>query len=403
RYIAQHFDKQSSTSQQTELTQLVKTNANIQGIAVIPVNMEILCIVAEGSEEDIKDLAEATVTQIYVKLSDFILKRYYEKGLVGGCYCDWDKNKVQDAMNIEAEAEAAGILPCLRLLAKNIFVQSRLLFSDGELTSYIRKIIKDNQSQLTESVLKRAILGSGFIAGLRLKDDGTAEGQGYFLHLTIQEYLTAWWCAMELVGHAEQELKPAWQLDLSIAAEEMSVEQLIAKYKYHPFYALVWPFVAGILTQRYAHAKQAEKNKYRDALVRFIELIEGAPSSIVGKKSHDVLLLSCMSQIGRRISNLPHQWLQQAQKIFEKKVRSQHKLVKILAQAYEIPCREWVKESYKQIVDWISRGEPLPNSIISTAGVNEFVLLRLKEIIFNQSTKYIDEICVAGIRSLGQI
>ncbi|MFN7098041.1 MAG: hypothetical protein ACK4PR_10880, partial [Gammaproteobacteria bacterium] len=58
--------------------------------------------------------------------------------------------------------------------------------------------------------------------------------QGYFLHLTIQECLTAWWCAMELVKHAEQPLKPAIELDLSIAAEEMSVEHLIAKYKYHP-------------------------------------------------------------------------------------------------------------------------------------------------------------------------
>ncbi|MFN7098632.1 MAG: NACHT domain-containing protein, partial [Gammaproteobacteria bacterium] len=37
RYIAQHFYSQSPTPQQIELTQLVKTNANIQGIAVIPV------------------------------------------------------------------------------------------------------------------------------------------------------------------------------------------------------------------------------------------------------------------------------------------------------------------------------------------------------------------------------
>ncbi|MFN7097116.1 MAG: HEAT repeat domain-containing protein, partial [Gammaproteobacteria bacterium] len=135
---------------------------------------------------------------------------------------------------------------------------------------------------------------------------------------------------------------------------------------------------------------------YRKALDRFIELIESASRSILGE-GHNVVLLSCMTQICQRVTDLPHRWLERAQDIFEKNTRGRL----MLASAYEMPCREWVKENYEQIVDWICDGKKLPASIISVAGANKSVLTKLQEIISNQYKN-----CAVGeaaINSLGWI
>ncbi|MFN7098576.1 MAG: hypothetical protein ACK4PR_13635, partial [Gammaproteobacteria bacterium] len=388
---------------------LVNTNANIQGIAVIPVNMEILCAIAGQATTkttDIQRFASLTISDIYLEVLVFIFRRYHQNTANhSSLQYQWDKLNEEDIL---ADMESRGVLPILSRLAKDLFVKNQLLFDaetlDRAIDEFIEQTADFSSSPHTSATaltrrlqLKEQIIATGLINGIR-QEAAMHKEQGYFLHLTIQEFLMAWWCAMELVDHAEQELKPAWQLDLSIAAEEMSVEQMIAKYKYHPFYALVWPFVAGILTHGYTNAKQADKTKYRLALDRFIELIESEPCIVLGN-SHSVLLLSCMTQIGRFVPDLSHQWLVRAQSIFKGAVLDKF----ILAQAYEMPCREWVKESYEQVLNWICDDKLLLGNIISAAGANQSVLRRLQEITFNQDKKYTFEMRTAVISSLGKI
>ncbi|MFN7098471.1 MAG: NACHT domain-containing protein, partial [Gammaproteobacteria bacterium] len=314
RYIAQHFDKQSSTPQQTELTQLVNTNANIQGIAVIPVNMEILCAIAGQAKTDIRRFASLSLSDIYLEVLVFIFRRYHQNPANhSSLHEQWDKMNEEDIL---ADMTSRGVLPILSRLAKDLFVNNQLLFDADTLDRAIDEFIESVATVSSTSIspttplkrvqVKELIIATGLINGIR-QESAMLKEQGYFLHLTIQEFLTAWWCAIELVVQAGQSPKPTIDLDLTIDAAEMSVEQLIAKYKYHSFYALVWPFVAGILTHGYTNAKPVDKTKYRLALIRFIELVEGAPRAILGTKSHYVLLLSCMTQIGRRVADLPHQ------------------------------------------------------------------------------------------------
>ncbi|MFN7098042.1 MAG: NACHT domain-containing protein [Gammaproteobacteria bacterium] len=124
RYIEQHFDKQSPTPQQIELTQLVKTNANIQGIAVIPVNMEILCAIAQATIKtaDIQRFASLSISDIYLEVLVFIFRRYHQNPANhSSMQKQWDKLNEEDILE---DMENRGVLPILSRLAKDLFVKN---------------------------------------------------------------------------------------------------------------------------------------------------------------------------------------------------------------------------------------------------------------------------------------
>ncbi|MFN7097386.1 MAG: HEAT repeat domain-containing protein, partial [Gammaproteobacteria bacterium] len=148
-------------------------------------------------------------------------------------------------------------------------------------------------NQTSEPDFLKDIMSLGFIRGLvRSRDDKGYEGQGEFLHLTLQEYFAAWF----IVHHWQQSPdKTLAQIMLPNQTVEVTPRQLLQTYKYNPRFTLVWPFVAGLLGQ--IHPSHVDS---------FAAEFEALPIDLLSVRHHP-LILRCLEELPD-VSQIPAAW-----------------------------------------------------------------------------------------------
>ncbi len=242
----------------------IKRSPDLWAIVHIPINAYLLKIWWENICQQDKPvlLSEMSVSNLYESLIVNVCRRYLAK--IG----ELDENKlIDDEMVLE--------VPSIRCLLDTLgcWAFEGLRQDTAQLPiSWLRGVQGSDESPtlLSANRLKQFNVPTLKALGL-LKQVGRAirAHQRYeFLHLSFQEFLAANVIAVTLRQDKEK--------------QKTHLTQVIHRYKYHPNFTLVWPSVAGLLSQ------------YPTALNDFLSILVTGPKDWVGFVEFD-LLMRCLA------------------------------------------------------------------------------------------------------------
>lgn len=285
-YLEQHFKDREKSVGYDYLKGLLQNDHNIRGLAHIPINMEILCaLMTVKKNESCPKLAGSTRTNLYQEMVFFLLQRHSGRWLL-----EKSKNILLDKENIFKYFETSGLLSILGNLALKGLSERRLVFSADEVKAEVRAVLGHNQN---EKQMFSQVFTTEFFRGWTwqsgaIEDNIDFIGQGEFLHLTLQEYIAAWFLV--------------FQIRQSSSIFGSRAAQIIEHYKYHPLYSMTWLFVAGLLS--------SEEN----VLSKFVEYAAGSPYIIAGY-SYDNFILRCLEEIRGGKFSFSKEWDSRAETI----------------------------------------------------------------------------------------
>ncbi|MBY0544069.1 MAG: HEAT repeat domain-containing protein [Gammaproteobacteria bacterium] len=287
-YLEKHFMGQIKGAGYNALKQLLTDDMRVRGLAHVPVNLEILCTVMSASPE--LTLNEPNTTQLYTLLFFYLLKRAKEKGLLSPGFA-LEGTLLNEATFLSSPKTVA-LLKGLGQLALKGLEEKRLLFEAQEVKKVFLNVLKPVYGD-DERAGFQDMFQVGWLRGLRWLDNRQDfQGQGEFLHLTLQEYFAAHYFAQE------------WLEDKKRPECLMKIKQ----YKYAQSFARCWPFVAGLL------AEQEGKTGLND----FIMTLDSPPFSLIGHH-HTLLRIRCLEELLPQ--NAPFAWegfvVQLVQKLLE--------------------------------------------------------------------------------------
>lgn len=287
RYFAQL--KSAAPEQGKSLLTFLKTHPSLWGTAHIPINLALVCEEthlrtkeqkealekrrdeekkAEKKEER-KNESEAhfsvrNMTGLYQHLTEFLLKRYLESKRKINCR-NRDSSWIIQQCSLELEFLGRLAFEGLRSNQINL---SPVLQRD------VLKSIEEHQERKRSPF--DAVLQSGF---LRSNAERTEEinKPHYFIHLTFQEFLTAFHLVKYLKQPAETK-------------EHRFAEDFIRHRKYVSHYHVVFGFMAGLLS----NDKSSEPS---DALKIFWNLLQDEPRDLT-QVVHTRLMIHCLEESG---------------------------------------------------------------------------------------------------------
>lgn len=205
-----------------QLKKLIRENSNLQGIAHVPINLELLCSVWEKNEVTLEDF---TITSLYREIVKCLNKRYQEKY--------HPKNKDNDLIHTFIKRLAFIGMEKHHILLEDEDIDTAMAFLEVE---------EEKKEQLLLQIKRM-----GFVKPL--------ENNKYcFIHLSLQEYLAACYCKNVL------NKKPN------------KITNFIRNNKYEPRYQVMWWFLAGELAY--------PSGVYEDALQIYFNILCDKPLTI---------------------------------------------------------------------------------------------------------------------------
>ncbi len=248
------------TSQYQALINFLKADANLWGIAHIPINLELICSV--WSAQPIK-ATTITITILYQIIVTWLLKRHCQKQEYNMRL--WDEEALYETCQAE--------LAVLEHLAFHAMQNNTLILDKTILPTVLKQI---EPSSKLRSVLASKVLNVGILKAFTDANDQLTEleKEYYFIHLTFQEFLAARYVVNSLrLGKGER---------FNAATD------FIRDHKYDRRQALVFWFASGLLITD----KSAQGLK---PLQYFWQTLQSAPRDWVGVY-HQQLVIACLNE-----------------------------------------------------------------------------------------------------------
>lgn len=276
-YVERHFAGKTDNPGYHYIKWLLMNDSIVAGLAHIPVNIEILCSVM--SSLPMPELGGKNTTQLYTLLLFHLLKRAKVKGLLSDRFIP--ENNLFDKNLFLTSPKAKVLLQGLGKLAFEGLKTRQVQFSADALKQSLRPYLSLAYGA-NEKACFQDIFHTGFLGGLFWNQaTNDFQGQGAFLHLTLQEYLAAHYFVQ------------AW-LDSQKRGELICD---IARYKYARSFSRCWPFVVGLL-------EQAGEITALEELASEFDL----PPLPLTEEYHTVLQIRCIEELWATNTPLPSQW-----------------------------------------------------------------------------------------------
>ncbi len=290
QYISKHFEDSIKSSSYNSLKQLIEENLTVRGIGHIPVNLEILCTALGAGTIKADELVDVNITNLYSRMVSYLIRRALHSDKVQQLstygYQIFDGRELSSNKTIFGTAAELGWFWGLGNLALQGLIQKQVSFPSETVSQQLCIYRTEHQ---TETVFLNDVIALGFIRGLiRSQDNKCYEGQGEFLHLTLQEYFAAWFIAENWKRSPDGKL-------FKSAIPETTARQLLQTYKYNPRFTLVWPFVVGLLGQ---------SNVYH--VENFAAEFERLPLDLLSSR-HYSSVLRCLEELPN-VKQTPQHW-----------------------------------------------------------------------------------------------
>ncbi len=282
-----------------EIKHFIQTNAFIQGLVNVPIQLDALCYSWDEIKRIQKEAPGAmTVTALYQAMMNKL----------------WRKDMLRLGKREGAELLTASHINALSPLRIEKVVKTEQDF----LSTLAFQGLQNNQIEFNQRDLHALIeqleeqgMKLPFTLEANLKklsflhtDDADKSQRSYhFMHLTFQEFFAA----KHFVGHWEAEREITLLSTDTKRWTKVTPEAFVRQYKYNPRYEILWWFVAGLLRG--------------EALNRFFILLEAEPRDLFGAH-HQRLIMSCLheasnapgvgllAEIRDRLEQSLAQWLQ---------------------------------------------------------------------------------------------
>ncbi|MBY0545495.1 MAG: hypothetical protein K2Q14_08135 [Gammaproteobacteria bacterium] len=229
-YIDKHFQQQINLPEYTQLKALVNADLKIKSLAYVPINLETLCVIM--SSVPILDLRAKNTTQLYIFLLFHFFKRAKEKGGLSHEFIS--EKALTDKISFLTSPKAIVLMQGLGQLAFIGLKKKQSKFQANTMKAVFRSILKAIYGE-DENACFQDVFHAGFIRGLTWSVSANDfQGQGEFLHLTLQEYFAAYYIAQKWLDPKKR--------------EELIAD--IEQYKYAQSFARCWPFVVGLLAEQ---------------------------------------------------------------------------------------------------------------------------------------------------------
>ncbi len=266
-----------SLSQGQEIKHFIQTNAFIQELVNVPIQLDALCY----SWDEIKRMqqeapGEMTVTALYQAM----MNKLWRKDMLRlGKREDGKLLSVEAAHALRRTARIEQAVQTendfLSALAFQGLQDNRIEFDTAYLDNLIEQLMLEGVSLplVLETNLKK-------LSFLHTDDAEESQRSYHFMHLTFQEFFAA----KHFVAH----WKTGRQITLLSAHtqrwKKAPPEAFVHQHKYNPRYEIFWWFVSGLLRGA--------------ALERFFALLEAEPRDLFGA-SHQRLIISSLHEASR--------------------------------------------------------------------------------------------------------
>ena len=262
KYITQFFgqvETQSSNSlvEEKKLSQFVKLNPRIWGIAHIPINLELICSV--WSNTDWSETKAMTITMLYEELTEWLCRRYLESQR----RISIDQINLMDRQTVYQNCRhEMAFLESLafRGMKQNYVLLPSKLLAEAVIESQCSLI---DHTQLLNTGLLKSIAGNGTGSQVEARKDH------YFVHLSFQEYFGARY----LVNALRQGDKPG-------------AISFIRRQRYNQRCTLLFRFASGL----------AVESNCRQTIELFWNTLQSEPVDLIGIR-HIKLLITCFDEV----------------------------------------------------------------------------------------------------------
>jgi hypothetical protein len=262
-YVNKFFAAIKYPSRAVEFLAFIKQNPLLWGSAHIPIILELMCSAWNERKNQGKALNnQLSMTDLYEELVLKLCKRYLMKR-------SQNPLKKEDVRKLRRQAVLEEGKSVLEFLAELAFEASKCngsrILIDNDLIQKLR-----NKYEVSNSSLFDDILESHFLKNTGNESD-IADQSFYFVHLTFQEYFTAYYIVQQLKQN------------------NPSIIQFIKENKYTQSFEVTWWFVAGLLRGD------------QQTLGKFFDVLEEEPRDIIGLY-HQMLLMRCMDECDLQVS-----------------------------------------------------------------------------------------------------
>ena len=244
-FIELYFAQTQEAALGSQLQTAIKQNGHLQVMARVPINAELLCSVwrTQGRDESLESIK--TLTPLYQQITANLFKRY----LV-------NSHNQPEALTYSFETLAAlpelqshyRFIECLAWCAQQ---NKDLEFIPHHHHKWFKHLLPDN-GEAANLFIDQTLNKLGFLTGNDGDDINPLNRRYYFIHLTFQEYFAACYlvrCLREERAVIIVDAKNPFKL----AVGEYPLATIIAHYRYHPRYQMLWRFMAGLLKEDNKH------------------------------------------------------------------------------------------------------------------------------------------------------
>lgn len=233
QYVKGYFEK--DVEQGAALNELMNQNANLKGIAHIPINLALICRHWQTLAPPQRASFNPTMTGLYEALVTNLLYEHLGKKSGKG-YIDF-KNKTRRGI-----LENKAVQPVFEFLERLAFIQMQ------DTSLIIKKERIDGL--LGADQCFDEILGAGLLVSADEKEvEAEERREHYFIHLTFQEFFAARYLA-RLYREEQENKRVVDLLEGKNTDQELGLQSLndfMAAHKYELRYEIIWWFVAGHL------------------------------------------------------------------------------------------------------------------------------------------------------------
>lgn len=294
-YVEKYFERYNRQAHGQRLLHEIRRNPNLKGIAHIPINLALMCLVWRDAKDEVNIPERLTMTQIYSGVVLWLLRRDRCERLKreGLKHLDGSneiisedvarqKSRLWGMSDFESDNYYKELLECLEALAWNnqCAKHERSILIPGTLIVDYLKEKGVHPEKIDEEIIKLNRIG---LLNSRYQGKTIEENDYYFPHLTFQEYFAAnYWVKLYVDDVTTKDAESNFYF-----------------YKYDKRFEVVWRFTAGLLDQ--AHT-QSQKPSILD---EYFELCLSWPI-VLGGNSQCELIMHGVGEIQdiSRISNI---------------------------------------------------------------------------------------------------
>lgn len=297
KYIKKYFHDKPYYAE--TVLENMRRNNNLWGIAHIPINLALICLMNQEREEKSVVLDSMTITDLYCDSILWLLRRDWEKHPIWNeaDLCSRTKRleslgvKTQNLQSLdekEARKEGAELsweyfevklnpystkISLLEEVAwrAEVSEQQNLLISGEVLVECLKDYYSANLLDSECHEILAAVKTLGFLdSQYHENEKHVKDNYYYFPHLTFQEYFAAKYWVRKFCSEKRED-------------KESSICWFY-RYKYHPRFEVVWWFVSGLMSKFH-------QNRLKD----FLYLFKNSPRDVTGLKEIG-LLIRCLEE-----------------------------------------------------------------------------------------------------------